>query len=878
MATKDFMGPLPFARRDTSGALRRNAYVAGGNEPVKDAISDSAIGYKPDSIRGSRDVVPSVPYKHNIPGNPVSSTEEYKLEFLPNILNDYDTYTYHWKLFITPLDAASSGQILNKDVQSIIVESGVTDLTIDKVEIDAIAVPSVEAGTGTQTLVKFEITEPSGAGLLDKLYYQSVALGIGNWLVMPTFLELEFRGRTPETAASVKTGDPGALAGLRWIWPLKLTNAKANVTEVGTRYNFEAIMYNELAQSNSYFGIQHNIVLNNLTTVKSAIEELQLKINQDQDYKLIDNYGEPDVYRFVLDDKIANKEFNISDLVKSTSRGGSNENLNEKVASFNPGTSIDKIIDMLLGNTRYFQEKLQSSKTSISEPETANQMIDQMKQFWRIITETKPIKYDHMRQCNAVEITVFIIEYDIGGIAATPTQVGGDAETIPAAKKRLAEYASKKILRKKYDYIFTGLNDQIVNLDLNMNFAFAAALSRFGGIYYDTAGQDRGISQQDYAKLEQNAANEARQALRFIHNSDNVREIDTVINTAVTNISGSKLSQNRIDNITKVLEKAKVNRGSTAFYNKADRVAAGFNLENTVTSPEVGNAMAKSLITKTDNGLSFISDINIYSPAAKQALDTAAATVKSKLRPIPSREGPYENNLGIGMDPASDAGRARTASVFSTALYSTLDASLQTLKVTVKGDPYWLFPRNVPLNSTGLDYRSNMSNPDAIESIKYSHITYPNSVNLFGSDNFIIIRFRTPRTINDDTGLLDPFIEVETFSGVYKVITLISKFENGKFVQELNCILDPMINLIDFLRDVENASKIVPTVNVKPSNVDTLIPETDVKLPRIMGDAGLTTAEIQVRQGITLKGPNLASNIPPNTGFTAAELLSRNII
>ena len=103
---------------------------------------------------------------HNQATNSAPSTS-YTLDFQDNILDQYDTYTYHWKLFITPLKNAYEGTVLSQEAQTIIAESGVSDLTIDKVEIHAFATPSFETGTGTQTHVKFEIVEPSGAGLLE---------------------------------------------------------------------------------------------------------------------------------------------------------------------------------------------------------------------------------------------------------------------------------------------------------------------------------------------------------------------------------------------------------------------------------------------------------------------------------------------------------------------------------------------------------------------------------------------------------------------------------------------------------------------------------------------------------------------------------------
>ena len=160
-------------------------------------------------------------YTHQENNSLPADSENVRLEFQPNLLDNYDTVTYHWKLFMVSAKDASTGNVLNTTSQVVIAESGVSDLTIDKVELKGIAVPSVEAGTGTQTMVKFEIVEPAGAGLMDKMFYESISLGIGNWLVMPLYLQLEFRARDTETSNSDADGQPGALGNLRWLWALK---------------------------------------------------------------------------------------------------------------------------------------------------------------------------------------------------------------------------------------------------------------------------------------------------------------------------------------------------------------------------------------------------------------------------------------------------------------------------------------------------------------------------------------------------------------------------------------------------------------------------------------------------------------------------------
>ena len=757
--------------------------------------------------------------------NNITSGDEYKLEFLPNLLDNYDVYTYHWKLFITSLEHASSGKVMRLENQVIIAESGVSDLTIDKVELHGITGPSIEAGTGTQTLVKFEIIEPSGAGLLDKMFYQASALGIGNWLVMPCFLQLEFRGRDPITSNAVESGGPSALAGLKWVWPIKLTNSKANVTQVGTRYEFDAIIYDELAQSNSYFAIQHNVTLGKLEKFGDAMRDLEDKLNADQYEKLIDNYSIPDTYSIVVDPELEDAGITKANDNKSTSFGADYINFSKKTAAFNAGTGIDKIIDAILGNTDKFQKLMQGSATSTSQPKAANQVVDQMKKLWRIVTETKPIAFDMLRQDNAVAITIYIVKYDLGVADVNPSQTGQTPETIAAAKRRMAEYVHKKIMNKKYNYIFTGLNDQIFNFDLNMNFSFAASLSRFGGVYYDSAIKMPGVAvQKKNDDAEKKATERIREILQFINSATPGKNTDAKIKEARKALNDATIDPVLKSRYINLLDHAKkVDRQTyVAQISQAGGISASGTLQSKATTAEY--------LSKPVNGLKFISDVNINSPEAKAAYDIAISSRKGKLRPVPYREGQNETALSSGIDPSSNAGRSRVANIFATALYSTLDASLQSIKLTIKGDPYWLYPRNVDANVDTLPYKSNMPNSVAIQSIKNTKDT--TAVNPLCTDNFIVIRFRTPRIFDETTGTLDPFTEVETFSGVYKVISILNKFEAGKFSQELTCILDPVINLSDFLKDMEAAAKKLDVVQVpQPST----LPITAVKTQKLAG-------------------------------------------
>ena len=765
--------------------------------------------------------------------NDTGTGSEVTLDFQSNILDNYDAYTYHFKLFITSTENARTGDIFSPANQVIIAESGVSDLTIDKVEFNAIAVPSVEAGTGTQTTVKFEIVEPSGAGLLDKLYYESVALGIGNWLVMPCYLELSFKARSPGTSDSDNNGEPGPISGLKWVWPIKLTNTKANVTTVGTRYEFDAIFYNELAQSNSYFAIQHNIVLKGVDTFQSAMNDLETKLNQDQFLKLIDNYSIPDSYRIVVDPAIANYKIRPVDDNKNSVRAGDYRILTDKTAMFNSGTGIDKIIDSLLINTEKYQVEATGAQnqTAGSSPGTINQDINQMKKFWRVTTETRPIAFDRRRQDNAVEITIFVLQYDLGVVLASPTSTGGTDGTIDASKRRLDEYLNKKILRKKYNYIFTGENDQIVTFDLNMNFSFAAALARFGGIYYSSSSKDIGPTIQHNAEEEANITEQVRKIISMQNDASTNSAIDqNSLKQLKSQIASSTLDSATKSRYTVLLEQSRPENRLT-YINQAR--LHGINDNGTIDQNYLtAKSNATELATPAGNtNLKFISNVNLNSAATNQAYQDYIATGKGKIRPIAFREAPQEGASGQGVEATRTSGKNKLASLFSTALYSSLDASLMHIKLTIKGDPFWLFP--MPTNGESkFVYNADLSVSEAIANLK----GVPNSsVNFFGSDNFIIVRFRTPRIYNETTNPdnPDPFTEVETFSGVYRVLTIVSKFEQGLFKQELTCLLDPVINTSDFIKQIENnaANQDIPAT--ASSLTGTPVPSLNVKTQRI---------------------------------------------
>lgn len=772
------------------------------------------------------------------PGEVTASSDglEAKLDlsFLANVLDSYDVYTYHWKWFMVTPEAAASGKIHDLSAQTIIAESGVSDLTIDNVKIDSVAVPSVESGTGTSTTVSFEVVEPAGAGLLDKIFYQSIALGIGNWVTMPFYLQLQFRARDPDTSSSNMTGTAGGVNSLKWVWPIKISETKANVTTVGTTYNISGIVYNEYAQTNANFTLLHNVKLDSMDTVGGAMADLQEKLNVDQLVRLLGNYSVPDVYEIFVDPALANERVTPNMNATDSARNNSMEKLDLKDGTFPAGSSIDKIIDSILSQTALYQKVIPDANVPGENGKPVKDSVTQMRKLWRVITETMPTQFDVQRQDTARRFVIYIVQYDIGVMESNVSQLPNSETNPEIERKRLKGYVDNGILRKKYNYIFTGLNDQVLDFELTLNHAFAISSARLNGIYNNSAMSSMGKVAHDHAEQEAELVKKISSSISFI-NSARSRRSRAQAKYDETNsaIDSSDLSPESKEKY-KALLSSVMKSGSTGAVKNV--VAAG-GVNNGGRGKYKGASLAKVVTDDQGNQYRFVSDINIAGKATTDAYTNYIEHVKGKLRPIAIIQGDQDRQVGTGVESSSNSGVQKVSALFSTSIHSQYNAAFAQVKLVVKGDPYWLFPQPVIDGAEpNLYFYDEVDPNDAIKRIKYSHRVKDATVNLYGSDNFILIRFRAPR-IFDETETADgdePYTEVGLFSGVYKVTTIINTFVGGQFQQELNCILDPIINLTNFRKEIEESMQVADTpVDPRSLVLPLAIPKESIRTPRL---------------------------------------------
>jgi len=280
---------------------------------------------------------------------------------------------------------------------------------------------------------------------MDDIYTASLQLGIGNWNKSPFYIELSFRARSPTISAPVLASNnstpTGYIQGNHWVWPIAIKQIEAQVDKVGTIYAVSAVIFDNIAQSDQYFVVQHNVVIDGksqnsptpvaINTVNDALKQLFQKINLDQVEKIVSGYTIPDYYEYQVDPSIANRPlFPAKDNVNS-SRSGNYYDAKSKSLHFSTGTSIDRMIDTILANTTYFQTEAKgsatTSKSNNNSTTTPNQVsLDDMKKLWRVLTYSRPIAFDPGRNNNANHFTIIIVPYLKGNL---PKNAGQSAET-----------------------------------------------------------------------------------------------------------------------------------------------------------------------------------------------------------------------------------------------------------------------------------------------------------------------------------------------------------------------------------------------------------------------------------------------------------------
>jgi len=445
-----------------------------------------------------------------------------------NILDQYSSSTYNAKLYIiNPNTAPSSesaqssesarqntgapgagGQTLtdSPDRTVVIAQTGVTaGNTIDNISISTIG--------GAVTGVSFEIIQPNRADLLDQIVLARSFLGCEGSQGVYFYLEIFFRGYSDEADFFVPSSsdDGGQLVDIvgPYRWKIIPVSIDCTVTSDGAVFSFECKYQETVAFENRRFRLGQNITAKG-TTITEMVKSVEDGINKffqenndkqvkdevsfdlsgllksasttpDQNKILIEdenlilpNVDTGDVSKAPLNRSDAEDSGNAGDRVEDSQAASGDQDEVESdettnVITFKPGESIEEVMYKILAMCpeARFRHSRKANPDEIEDQECRRDQA--FIQKLKINAGVEDIGYDKRTNTAAYKIIYRPVLYREASDTQFVIPEENEDLSPEEVQSRFNQIIDSGNLRKAYQYLFTGVNDQIVDLDITYN-------------------------------------------------------------------------------------------------------------------------------------------------------------------------------------------------------------------------------------------------------------------------------------------------------------------------------------------------------------------------------------------------------------------------
>ena len=752
--------------------------------------------------------------------------DQYKALYQRNILLDYDTPTYHWKMsMLTERDTISAQTHIVRgnysddgfinwtpeDEKIIIAETGGTVLTLNSAEIITTAGP-VNNGKRLTGAVDFtlNILQPLNASFTDTLVNAAIALGLPDGLKATYLLELHFIGRVPANAPDM--GYPGQIVnpieGTQRQFLIEIVSVDANVDSNGAQYVIRAARAGDKGIRSDHYQTDRPLQLNNLTTAQEMVESIQDALNENELDKLAIDKSILDEYVIKLD-QYASKMIGDSELLDSATLENVTTDLNDsvqveeddtgkKMFRIPEGTSIDRVLEFGLSHSKVLQRLSKGLKDSADPDSSDSNEIDKyVKYIFHIKVDAVNIAWDILRNEYARTYTYTISMFPtirpeiLPGTWEDPILV--EQEKIKELMKgdfSAAKSRPYKAMSKRYDYLFTGLNDKVLRFDIKYNNYFFFALhsyrSIFAGLDQATTKAKINKSSKRLIEFQEQRAEVKNSWKAYTKQKADILEQDLTIEERTKALSPAfeKFKKDRKELISTYV--AGIKDGT--FEGDENTIEAAGNLEyinEPTTHPLYKNPSRSDIVDKMDKTTYESNDPNFDPLTAKMYAELIkrediVQAVDSSKKPFKIMWGsaPAAFNNKFNADNETP-GKGHFDSVIEATL-SDFSADMVYMDMDIRGDVFWLESERDPSDF--------------------------NSMSMYEGENYLLFRAITSAGEPDPkTGIARPGDELQEqmLNGVYAVVTVTHTFENGQFTQNIKGVKEAFITDISKLHMIE---------------------------------------------------------------------------
>ncbi len=667
-----------------------------------------------------------------------------------NSLNKFQSWTYKFSFYICKIEALIGDPRTSEKI--IFAESGETNLfTMKNMEIKSVVAPGWRAKNFLINQFEFEIFEPRGGALFYEAILEAAnLLSINNYINAPFYLELSWLGYDNDGVPLVIED-----AEVRpKIWALKIVDIKSTLTAEGSVYRIKAIEFEAWTSSNKWLVLDHHLAIE-ASTIGEFFDGLKKEINKAEKQSGIWRMY-PDRFDFKVDPEIAEIKLKEKNATEGPQRLNSMQIFvqDRTIVEIPRGYDINEILnDLMVASEEWVQAAMTDgdiNSVNIGQQTTKKKV----KRIWMLTSNVEIKEYDPAVNDYSKLITYNVSTYYTTRASIDPGQLNRTEEEIQENDKTLLQERS---IGKIYEYLYTGQNTEVLNLEIDFNFMWTTNIPLYAGLQ-----QIRSIDEgRVVSSKEQNAQETLAQRYQALN----------------------KLFQNTSGPEGPVLDEAIAELNEVT--RQLDRVG-----DQRATAQAINNNIL----------------INISKDKEKLFASTIIEDLgrKDSAKPVPlSIPVPYTSDgsrpdtqaRGI-MEGSHRPFRSIASSVLNQIFYT--NAELMQIDLEIRGDPSWL-------GLSGVEQR--------LQKTLFTAIVVEDTLakRTGREDILFVLEMKFSRFENAETGLLnftDSEQQTETIvSGVYQAVELSSRFNEGVFTQVIHAIKDTEITRLRNLQKLKNKLK-----------------------------------------------------------------------
>jgi len=627
-------------------------------------------------------------------------------KFLENELNaKYDNVSYHWKWFMVPIEDLRSYQrtynIKQLPNQIVLAESGVSSrFSIHSVEIESFVGANYKSRNVSAYNINLGLKESFGMTLFDKLLEAAALAGSPNIQETPTFISLGFTGYD-EAGQPVDSYD-------QFLWYVKLLDIAPESELNGTMYQIQMVPMSDVAHNKDTFNLRETIIIREAENVGEFIDKFEREINKTEEkfkgyiknLRLLEEF-EDKFYNIRIESgsKIGFKNFRDLKFRKGNASEASTERDGNLEFKLEKGWSISRVIDSMYANLEDFSEGAHSG-------EKATKQAYELQTIPKITSRTNYGLFLPETQEYGKNIEYIIRPFTVSRII--PGEKPDDKTQQKRTRETLEQIKDLGLLQKRYDYIFSGLNTEVLDTAISLDTLWAVSMSLSPAMLAFRSDDRR--SREKPTDLSTKELD--KQELKDL----NIVQLWALRRETRDVIEEKKASSNAFSRSETVIS-------------KNDRI-----LSETIAEKE----KSLSSTSRSASDLNFAQGRVLLESTNETLTEDVYSQLEIKPRYELRTDPPFERYTINATKP--DIGVHKRVTVLEQAYDKR--GSLLTIELEIKGDPFWLGPTALEASKIKLGDNTRLT-----RNAKYED-----------GENSFYFEYRTPTGVDDETGLVDIII------------------------------------------------------------------------------------------------------------------------